>query len=145
MGITLPVLCRFYVADLDHPGARTGRLYGINTFGAFIGALSCGFLLIAKLGVYGSLFTAIGINILVGILCIGLAKRYYGPIDSEEKIVKGEDDRKSKGHIVHDVNSPEYDMVVPWALCIFCISGFCAMAYESHLRCFPMRQPPKRG
>ena len=130
MGVTLPVLCRFYVADLDHLGARTGRLYGINTFGAFVGALSCGFLLIAKLGVYGSLFTAIGINILVGALCIGLAKKYYGSIDFEERLDKGEDDRKSKGHIVHGVNSPEYDMVVPWALCIFCVSGFCAMAYE---------------
>ena len=74
MGVTLPVLCRFYVEDLGHIGARTGRLYGINTIGGAAGALLCGFFLIARLGVWGSLGTAVGINVLIGGLCVWLAK-----------------------------------------------------------------------
>jgi spermidine synthase len=74
MGITLPVLCRFYVENLGHIGARTGRLYGINTIGAAAGAALCGFVLLAKFGVWGSITTAAGINILVGVLCILLAR-----------------------------------------------------------------------
>ena len=43
MGATLPILCRFYVADLTHLGTHTGRLYGLNTIGAALGSLVCGF------------------------------------------------------------------------------------------------------
>ena len=131
MGVSLPVLCRFYVSDLAHLGTRTGRLYGINTFGSVAGALLCGFFLIAEFGVWGSLFTAVGINILVGILCIGLARRYLGSIDFETT-VKGKSKKKSRKQTVAEVVSTDYDSSnsVPWALLIFCISGFCAMAYE---------------
>jgi spermidine synthase len=75
MGITLPVLCRFYVEDLRHIGVRTGRLYGINTIGGAAGAVLCGFFLIARFGVWGSLATAAGINFLIGILCVTVARR----------------------------------------------------------------------
>ena len=75
MGVTLPVLCKFYVEDLGHIGARTGRLYGINTIGGAAGAVLCGFFLIAWFGIWGTLATAVGINILIGVLCIGLARR----------------------------------------------------------------------
>ncbi|MEW5725394.1 MAG: fused MFS/spermidine synthase, partial [Thermodesulfobacteriota bacterium] len=54
MGATLPILCRFYVEQLDHLGRRTGRLYGINTVGAAAGVLLAGFLLVNRLGVYGT-------------------------------------------------------------------------------------------
>jgi spermidine synthase len=74
MGITLPVLCRFYVEDLGHIGARTGRLYGINTIGGAAGAVLCGFLLIAGLGIWGALAVAVGIKVLIGILCIIVAR-----------------------------------------------------------------------
>ena len=60
--------------NLGHIGARTGRLYGINTIGGAAGALLCGFFLIARFGVWGSLLTAVGINLLIGGLCIWLAK-----------------------------------------------------------------------
>jgi spermidine synthase len=50
MGVTLPLLCRFYVEDLGHMGVRTVRLYGINTIGGAAGALLCGFFLIARFG-----------------------------------------------------------------------------------------------
>jgi MFS family permease len=46
MGATLPVLCRYYVLRHDHIGVRTGWLYGLNTVGAALGVILCGFVLI---------------------------------------------------------------------------------------------------
>jgi spermidine synthase len=136
MGITLPVLCRFYVEDMGHIGARTGRLYGINTIGGAAGAVLCGFFLIANFGVWGSLAVAVGINILIGILCILAAKKEKAPVpepaEKEKPVAKSQ---KGKGKMEaapkHKVFVPVDDrMIITLALWIFGISGFCAMAYE---------------
>jgi len=58
MGATLPVLCRFYIAQLGHLGTRAGRLYALNTIGAALGSLLCGFWLINLWGVWGTLVFA---------------------------------------------------------------------------------------
>lgn len=133
MGVTLPVLCRYYVVNLGHIGIRTGRLYGINTFGAMAGALLCGLVLIARLGMYGSLMTAVGINLLVGILCIGLARKHHHAIALETAAEKS-GSRRPKRQTLQEA-APGHpstidNRVFPWALFIFFISGFCAMAYE---------------
>jgi spermidine synthase len=134
MGITLPVLCRFYVEDLGHIGTRTGRLYGINTIGGAAGAILCGFFLIAKVGVWGSLAAAVGINVLIGVLCIAIAKANK-PLVSEPA-AKDKEFYKPKGTKVqketkHTEFIPVEDkMIITLALWIFGISGFCSMAYE---------------
>ena len=127
MGVTLPVLCRFYVAHLDHLGTRTGRLYGLNTVGAAVGAFLCGFVLVGTLGVWGALFVAAGINFLVGGLCILMARRPLS-VSTPGKFEKKRRDTKSlkEPAVAKDVN----DTTVFWALCIFALSGFSAMAYE---------------
>jgi Flp pilus assembly protein TadD len=66
MGATLPVLCRFYVNHLGHLGARTGWLYGLNTVGAALGSILCGFVLVKSLGVRATLGLGAAINLLVG-------------------------------------------------------------------------------
>jgi spermidine synthase len=134
MGVTLPVLCRFYVEDLGHIGARTGRLYGINTIGSAAGAVLCGFVLIAKFGVWRSLCTAVGINILVGLICMILAKVYRSFV--YKPIVKHKNYSKTKGTKLRE--EQKYPAIVDLddrtiltlALWIFGISGFCSMAYE---------------
>jgi spermidine synthase len=128
MGMTLPVLCRFYVEDLGHIGARTGRLYGINTIGGAAGAVLCGFFLIAAFGVWGTIFTAVGINIFIGLLCVYVA-RGERPLVSERM---GKRKRTDKPKVPEhtEVIPLEYDGTVTWALWIFGISGFCSMAYE---------------
>ena len=62
MGATLPILCKFYVSKLSHLGTHAGRLYGLNTLGAALGALLCGFWLINLLGVLGTLIFAVAVN-----------------------------------------------------------------------------------
>jgi len=132
MGATLPILCRFYVAHLDHLGARTGRLYGINTIGAAVGACLAGFFLIQHYGVWGSIFFAAGINFLVGISCIFVGRR---GVASGSPTTLSLDSNTFQKHrnIQESLNSTvsgSEGRVIKWSLWIFAVSGFCAMAYE---------------
>jgi spermidine synthase len=129
MGATLPILCRFYVTKLSHLGTHAGRLYGLNTVGAALGALLCGFWLINLLGVNGTLTFAVLINGLIGISCLSVGNkatlRHVAAnaveLDSKKSLLKNVADT--------DVLS-EYPKVLNGALIIFAVSGFCAMAYE---------------
>jgi spermidine synthase len=130
MGATLPILCRFYVTHLQHLGTRTGRLYGINTVGAAVGTMLCGFFLISHYGVWGTLIVAAGINGLVGLSCIILG-RESGPLALKEpggKNGKGTPREKMARQTSQGLEAN--GRLVPWALLIFAVSGFCGMAYE---------------
>jgi spermidine synthase len=134
MGVTLPLLCRFYVEDLGHIGVRTGRLYGINTIGGAAGALLCGFFLIARFGVWGSLGIAVGINVLVGGLCILFARdnrlHVSAPVRLDKVAGIAKRSAKVKGPQNPEILTVDNKIVIYLALLIFCISGFCSMAYE---------------
>ena len=124
MGATLPVLCRFYVLRLDHLGTRTGRLYGINTVGAALGVVLCGFVLVEHLGVWKTLGLFAGLNAVVGLSCLVLSRfAAAGGVRRRQSSPKepAEAKRTSAAH-------PTWQM--HWAVVIFALSGFCAMAYE---------------
>ena len=129
MGATLPILCRFYVTKLSHLGTRAGRLYGLNTIGAALGALLCGFWLINLLGVWGTLILAVSINVVIGLSCLSAGHKI-----KTQKVKTGRADSDSKNPQQKDADQtakPEqYPSVVNGALIIFAVSGFCAMAYE---------------
>jgi spermidine synthase len=126
MGATLPLLSRFFITTISRVGTHVGRLYGINTIGAAIGSLVCGFWLIDALGVWGSLSFAIGLNFIIGMVCI-LTERV---ISRKQNIP---DEVSAKGLISREKSSPVSEKTSPeikWALLIFAVSGFSAMAYE---------------
>ncbi len=129
MGVTLPVLCRFYVTHLDHLGSRTGRLYGINTVGAAAGAMFCGFFLINKIGIWGTLFVAAAINEVVGVFCIMLSRVPRLHV-SDRLPLREEDIAPQKRKLTESPAQITRDPTVVWALLIFAVSGFSAMAYE---------------
>ncbi len=122
MGATLPILCRFYVTRLSHLGTNAGRLYGLNTIGAALGALLCGFWLISSFGMWGALAVAVALNLLIGIICIITALKAKVPAVQYESSTKEISLNKS----VTRYNKK----VVISALFIFAISGFCSMALE---------------
>ena len=129
MGATLPILCRFYVTRLSHLGTNAGRLYGLNTIGAALGALVCGFWLVSILGVMGTLICAVTMNVAIGIVCIGLSVVLKGPRSDvcldDETMLQSEAQQKA------DLNDGfRHRDVVVSALLIFFVSGFCSMAYE---------------
>ena len=125
MGATLPILCRFYVTRLSHLSTHTGRLYGVNTLGAAIGALLCGFWLIELLGVTGTLALAVITNAVIGLACLWISTQ----VTSQPSPPQPE--RHRSGRSVEELlpgdGSPR---TVAAALVVFAISGFCAMAYE---------------
>jgi spermidine synthase len=73
MGATLPVMARFLVRRSGRQGSRIGGLYAANTTGAVTGTFLAGFVLIAGLGVHGSVLTAALISTAVGLVAIGLS------------------------------------------------------------------------
>ncbi len=72
MGMTLPLLTQAFVARVETSGQVVGWLYGINTFGAAIGALVSGYVLMGWLGFGGALLVAAALNFLVGLGAIPL-------------------------------------------------------------------------
>ncbi|NQV34087.1 MAG: fused MFS/spermidine synthase, partial [Phycisphaeraceae bacterium] len=122
MGATLPILCRFYVTSLSHTSTHTGRLYGLNTIGAALGALACGFWMIDRMGTQGTLIAAVVINAVIGVVCILVSIRVKLPdreLGYESAPLDDSSCEKSK--------SPA---PIIGALIIFAVSGFCSMAYE---------------
>ena len=129
MGATLPVLYRFYVSRMDHLCARTGWLYGINTLGATVGAVLCGLVLIRFLGVRTTPALCAGVNGLLGISCLVLARFSAAGIGRQP----GRDGIAVE--IPHTARigappTPGATGQVRWALILFGASGFCSMAYD---------------
>ncbi|MHC4343728.1 MAG: fused MFS/spermidine synthase [Planctomycetota bacterium] len=122
MGATLPILCRFYVTNLSCLGARAGRLYGLNTVGAAVGALLCGFWLISGLGMRGTLIFAVVVNVLIGIAAVLAA--------SHSSVIYSGSGRKGAKEQAPQGTPGESRAVMAASLLIFAVSGFCAMAYE---------------
>src|SRR5438552_3575144 len=60
MGATLPMLARHAVDAEERLGPRIGMLYAANTLGAAAGALVSAFALLPNLGLYRSLWVAVG-------------------------------------------------------------------------------------
>ena len=75
MGATLPVLSRALVRDREAAGVNLSALYAANTWGAALGALVAGFLLIRLLGLRGTVYVAAVINAAVAVAAWLLARR----------------------------------------------------------------------
>lgn len=123
MGATLPILARFFVTNLSRVGTHVGRLYGLNTIGAAAGSLLCGFWLIDLLGVWGSLVLAVFLNGLIGAACLSTGARIPKRAAARETGTARERTDAAGG------TAPERSFA-SYALVIFAVSGFCAMAYE---------------
>ena len=76
MGVTLPLLVKALTRRPGEFGRVLGRLYGINTLGACLGALAGETLLIAPLGLSGTGMFAAGLNVLAAAGALGVARRF---------------------------------------------------------------------
>ena len=74
MGATLPLLARFATHNVGDAGDRVGTLYAINTFGAVIGTLLCGFVLLPQLGRLNTGLLAAGANVVLGLAALQLSR-----------------------------------------------------------------------
>jgi len=116
MGATLPVLIRYVVSRDDEIGRRVGGLYAINTLGAVCGAVAAGFILLPQLGLRGTVWCGVVVNVLVFAIAVLVARA--APLDTQTK----------------DTASPEpvgnqagYARLI---LPIMLFSGVCTFVYE---------------
>jgi len=90
MGMTLPVLTRFMVHNLDRAGGQLATLYAANTFGAVLGTLVSGFLLIEILGLTGTSHVAVFLNVIAGCSAIFLSTRVSAASETTRPHVESE-------------------------------------------------------
>lgn len=70
MGATLPLLAQMITTKLESIGDRVGLLYSINTFGAVVGTVLAGFVLLPNLGLQVSTFVSAAINLLLCLVVV---------------------------------------------------------------------------
>lgn len=80
MGATLPLLVRDGVHDEAGIGARIGVLYACNTAGAVAGALLAALVLLPALGLSATVWSAAGVNLLVGVLALAVLRPVVAPV-----------------------------------------------------------------
>ena len=132
MGGTLPVLTRFFVKRLEQLGTNIGILYALNTFGAVIGTVAAGFILIEAFGITWSLRVAIIINLGVALVAWILALLAHNIEEDEETAIVHETTDSDE-----PTEQPQQIRIGTWhiqertlVLLAIGISGFCALAYE---------------
>jgi len=79
MGATLPTLTRYLARDPANLSTSFGRLYAANTFGAILGTIAAGFILIELLGLTGTLEVGAACSAIAGIAALVLDRR-RGPL-----------------------------------------------------------------
>ncbi len=84
MGATLPLLVKALLARDVSFGSVLGRLYGWNTLGAVAGALATEAVLLGHLGVRGSAFFAMGLNLVVAAAGVMLSGRWVAAMRETE-------------------------------------------------------------
>jgi len=78
MGTTLPLMMRTYSEEFTTVGKDVGKLDASNSFGAVVGTLAAGFLLIPILGIQNSIIVTASINIIIGMVILS-TKKYLKP------------------------------------------------------------------
>jgi spermidine synthase len=82
MGATFPALARA-VEGISRPGRRSTLLYGVNTAGAVVGVLACGFLLIPSIGLHATLVGSACVSLLGALLAAFSGFARPAPVSAE--------------------------------------------------------------
>lgn len=126
MGATLPVLTRYVVTRDDQIGGRVGGLYAINTIGAVGGALIAGFVLLPRLGLQGTIWCGVAVNLLVFVLAVLVDKSSSGALaeaTETQDMLNAEE--------VPEVTDAGPAMNYAWLILpIMTVSGLCTFVYE---------------
>jgi spermidine synthase len=70
IGMTLPAASKVVAREMSTLGRRVGGAFAVNTFGAIVGAIAGGTLLMPKLGVLGAIAAGVAINIALGVVAL---------------------------------------------------------------------------
>jgi spermidine synthase len=127
MGATLPIFSRFYVEQNEQFGHGVGRVYATNTFGAFLGTILSGFVMIVYLGVRPTINIAVLGNLFAAVICLLIARSQP---KIEPTIIP---ETKAKKQPTKDKESDSISIKKPALIALiigFGLSGYSAMVYE---------------
>ena len=119
MGGTLPMMGQYLIRSPDQLGRIGSLLYAINTGGAALGALAAGFALPLWLGFSGAYLLAIGLDTLVGLSALLLARRWFeqaAPAPEQSESIE----------IAPVATWPDHRLA--WMIAL--VSGICALGVE---------------
>lgn len=123
MGATLPVLTKKWVKHQELLGRPVAILYAVNTWGAALGCVVTGFVLIETLGLMKTALVATAINFGVAIIAFYLARhkaQESSPAASERRLPEAEE-------LPASPHSPWAHYIVFFAITL---AGFSALSYE---------------
>jgi spermidine synthase len=121
MGATLPLVVKSSAFRASRVSERMALLYGVNTFGAIVGALVAGLWLIPGQGLQRTFLIAGAINLLVGTIAVVAGMRVMA------------DDRADERPSDTPVASPHSELDsgrLRLVLLVFAVSGFTSLALE---------------
>ncbi len=119
MGGTLPVISRIVIKEKDSIGEQFGTLYAVNTFGAVLGVLLAGYLLIPLIGLRNGIATAALINFAIaGCFFLFIARN-----QNITALLPAKTDVKTRETI-------KQPFILTLLVIAFAISGFASLAYQ---------------
>ncbi len=122
MGATLPVIVKYFVKNRSRLGSNVGILYSANNWGAVLGSLAAGFIMMEYLGVRETAYVAAAISILIGIFTILMHRRTSMHLAEILQPVEAAADE--------DVGDAYPERVMKVVLWVFALEGFTSLAYE---------------
>jgi len=133
MGGTLPVLSRYVVRSHRRLGRDLGWLYAVNTFGAVLGCLLAGTVLVATFGVLVSIVLAVLLNALIGVMVLGVDRSQPSQVPgmAAEPLHAGGASVRQKSKQAAQAPTPEAPEIGLQTLALlFAATGFAALGYE---------------
>lgn len=136
MGATFPVASRWMVRSAGTAAQDAGALYAVNTLGAASGAILAGFMLVPAIGLRGSTFVGVVLNLIAGGGAWLIASRAIGgstaplvnPPEAGHHKEEGEGQHKGKRKKRH---GPEIVLSRPWlAAAALGVSGFASLTLQ---------------
>lgn len=97
MGATLPLLTKYVVRSDEQVGPRVGLLYATNTMGAVGGTVVAGFLLLPMLGLKGTVYVGVAVNLLVFVIAALIARAVAAAPDHTEVVKDPSSDAAGAG------------------------------------------------
>lgn len=121
MGGTLPVLSKFFVDKLQDTRREVAILYFLNSFGAVIGIVFAGFVLIKEFGLNITIYTTACLNILAGLTGLIISRQ-------SEKVIHVEVDLSKEESVPFSIKVGKNTAAV--VVLVAGISGMAALIYE---------------
>lgn len=126
MGATTPLVVRAATTTRGVLGPRVALLYAVNAGGAITGAVLAGFYLIGGVGLRRTFLIAAGLNLVVGLGALYLARQADGAVAPEASDAP----TSVEGHAASLVVPPATGWTSRLVLTFFALSGLASLALE---------------